>query len=410
MPSETEQLKVKVSLIDESKIAILIDNYEEFQKYTINGQKSKNTFVYCMQGDKLLRIQINNISNQEDNTNRLEVKSVSIYNDTNGGEEAKEVGKITKLLDFSDTDKSKEIEIFKSLGYKVKKLAGEKGELQTQLNEAKQEKNEALEAAKKEAEQEKKELEAENQKLKEAEELNNFFVKYLKEKCKKLQDQAQQLTQLFQEENKEQETEVQKLAQRLGEINKSLENGDLNAKVIEELNELWEKKEEISNKLNGNALFKELRIAHKQINILNAQVTNLQQQLEAKNQEIAKLKQQPSNAKVTNLEKELAAKNTEVEKLKKEKKELEAKKQPTEQPKQGNGAQYTAAAGFGLAAGLAAFIALERTVRLDIWTMVGIALVAALAVSGATYLALKPSTQMNEAEAQEVNGEVPAKS
>lgn len=148
----------------------------------------------------------------------------------------------------------------------------------------------------------------------------------------------------------------------------------------------------------------------KQINTLNAQVADLQQQLEAKGQEIAQLKQQPSNAEVEKLKKDLAAKNTEVQQLQKQNKELEAKKQPTEQPKQSNGAQYTAAAGFGLAAGLAAFIALERTVRLDIWTMVGIAVASALLVSGATYLALKPSTQMNEAGTQKVNGEVPAKS
>ncbi|MDR2548375.1 MAG: hypothetical protein LBC34_02665, partial [Rickettsiales bacterium] len=99
-------------------------------------------------------------------------------------------------------------------------------------------------------------------------------------------------------------------------------------------------------------------------------------------------------------------KNTEVEKLQKEKKELEAKKQPTEQSK---APTYTAAVGVGLAAGLAAFIALERTVRLDIWVTVGIALASALAVSGGTYLALKPSTQVDKAETQGVNKEAPAK-
>ncbi|MGL9731392.1 MAG: hypothetical protein ACR5KX_00930 [Wolbachia sp.] len=94
--------------------------------------------------------------------------------------------------------------------------------------------------------------------------------------------------------------------------------------------------------------------------------------------------------------------NSQIQQLEKEKKELEAKKQSTEQSKTPT---YTAAFGFGLAAGLAAFIALERTVRLDIWTMVGIALASALAVSGGTYLALKPSTQMNEVETKGVNKE-----
>ncbi|WP_264705045.1 hypothetical protein [Wolbachia endosymbiont (group A) of Gymnosoma rotundatum] len=51
----------------------------------------------------------------------------------------------------------------------------------------------------------------------------------------------------------------------------------------------------------------------------------------------------------------------------------------------------------GLAAGLIAFTALERTVRLDIWVMVGIAVASALVAGGITYAAL-PSTQVNGAK------------
>ncbi|MDM8334947.1 hypothetical protein [Wolbachia pipientis] len=36
--------------------------------------------------------------------------------------------------------------------------------------------------------------------------------------------------------------------------------------------------------------------------------------------------------------------------------------------------------------------------RLDIWVIVGIAVASALAVSGVTYLALKPSTEVNKAK------------
>ncbi|MGL9718771.1 MAG: hypothetical protein ACR5K9_09190 [Wolbachia sp.] len=64
---------------------------------------------------------------------------------------------------------------------------------------------------------------------------------------------------------------------------------------------------------------------------------------------------------------------------------------------------YTAAVGVGLAAGLVAFTALDRTVRLDMWIMVGIAVVSALAVGGIAYFALEPSTQVNKVETQEVN-------
>ncbi|MDR2978076.1 MAG: hypothetical protein LBU56_01350 [Rickettsiales bacterium] len=185
-----------------------------------------------------------------------------------------------------------------------------------------------------------------------------------------------------------------------------------NQALIKQATELWEQKEEIRRdltikSLNENALSMELERKNKQINRLNTQVVTSKEQLEAKNKEIAELKQQPSNAKVENLKKDLAAKDTEVQQSQKKNKELKAKKQPTEQSK---APTYTAAVGFGLAAGLIAFIALERTVRLDIWTMVGIVLASALAVSGATYLALKPSTQMNETETQRVNKEVSARS
>ncbi|BAP00366.1 putative uncharacterized protein [Wolbachia endosymbiont of Cimex lectularius] len=238
-----------------------------------------------------------------------------------------------------------------------------------------------------------------SEQLKKAGELNNVLLEHL-------EDQVQQLTQLFQEENEEQE--IAELAQKLGTIDESLRNG-ICLETLKELNRLYKKREEIRNKLNGNALFEELIGKKEQIKELSTQVEKLQQQLEAQDAKITELKLQPSNAEVSKLKADLKAKdeginklNSQVQQLEKEKKELEAKKQPTEQSK---APTYTAAFGFGLAAGLAAFIALERTVRLDIWTMVGIALASALAVSGGTYLALKPSTQMNEAETKGVNKE-----
>ncbi len=81
---------------------------------------------------------------------------------------------------------------------------------------------------------------------------------------------------------------------------------------------------------------------------------------------------------------------------------LEDKSKTTEQPKQGNGARYTATVGMGLAAGLIAFTALERTVKLEMLVMIGIAVASALVAGGITYAVL-PSTQVDGAKAQEVN-------
>ncbi|MDR0773027.1 MAG: hypothetical protein LBE46_01665 [Wolbachia pipientis] len=81
----------------------------------------------------------------------------------------------------------------------------------------------------------------------------------------------------------------------------------------------------------------------------------------AKNTEATKL--QTDLAELKTKTKELENAKKEVEK---DKAELEAKNKTTEQPKQGNGARYTATVGMGLATGLIAFTALERTVRLGI--------------------------------------------
>lgn len=128
-------------------------------------------------------------------------------------------------------------------------------------------------------------------------------------------------------------------------------------------------------------------------------------QLKNKDEKIKDLEAQLSNrpdAEVESLKKDLQAQNARVHQLEKENKELEAKNKTTEQPKQGNGARYTATVGMGLAAGLIAFTALERTVRLDMLVMIGIAVASALVVGGVTYAAL-PSAQVDGAEAQEVN-------
>ncbi|WP_265024351.1 MULTISPECIES: hypothetical protein [unclassified Wolbachia] len=112
---------------------------------------------------------------------------------------------------------------------------------------------------------------------------------------------------------------------------------------------------------------------------------------------------QAKNAEVVELNKQLEESKSLVDKLQKEKQTLEDKSKTTEQPKQGNGAKYTATVGVGLAAGLIAFTALEHTVRLEMLVIIGIAVTSALVAGGITYAAL-PSTQVDGAKAQGVNG------
>ncbi|WP_265036762.1 AAA family ATPase [Wolbachia endosymbiont (group A) of Anomoia purmunda] len=132
-----------------------------------------------------------------------------------------------------------------------------------------------------------------------------------------------------------------------------------------------------------------LRVVDRNVTIRELQgeldtLQDLDQQLKEKEKEIAQLKTQMTEAERKN-------------------KELEAKNKTIEQPKQGNGARYTAIVGMSSTAGLVAFIALKCTVRLDIWVMVGIAAVSAAVVGGITYAVL-PSTQVDGAKAQEVDG------
>ncbi|BET28899.1 hypothetical protein wCauATS_11010 [Wolbachia pipientis] len=154
-------------------------------------------------------------------------------------------------------------------------------------------------------------------------------------------------------------------------------------------------------------LQQQLQAKDEEITALKAQqntqeVADLQQQLADKEKEIAQLKQQQPNAEVDKLKADLTAKEKEVDKLKKENKELEAENKKIQQLKQGNGARYTATVGMGLAAGLIAFTALERTVKLEMLVMIGIAVASALVAGGITYAVL-PSTQVDGAKAQEVN-------
>ncbi|WP_353281394.1 hypothetical protein [Wolbachia endosymbiont (group A) of Andrena trimmerana] len=141
----------------------------------------------------------------------------------------------------------------------------------------------------------------------------------------------------------------------------------------------------------------ELKADQATITAAKAELKTEKLKTEAKN-ELSNEMQEKVN-KLEQIEKE----KTDLQaKFDQEKQALEAKNKTTEQPKQGNGARYTATVGMGLAAGLIAFTALERTVRLEMLVMIGIAVASALVAGSITYVAL-PSTQVDGAKAQEVN-------
>ncbi|WP_265040812.1 hypothetical protein [Wolbachia endosymbiont (group A) of Ectemnius continuus] len=158
-----------------------------------------------------------------------------------------------------------------------------------------------------------------------------------------------------------------------------------------------------------NSLEQQLKAKDDEIKDLQEQLNNRPSaaQLQAKDEEITQLKAQvqqlqANNAEVVELNKQLEESKSLVDKLQKEKQTLEDKSKTTEQPKQGNGAKYTATVGVGLAAGLIAFTALEHTVRLEMLVIIGIAVTSALVAGGITYAVL-PSTQVDGAKEQEVN-------
>ncbi|WP_425383740.1 hypothetical protein [Wolbachia endosymbiont (group A) of Microdon myrmicae] len=169
--------------------------------------------------------------------------------------------------------------------------------------------------------------------------------------------------------------------------------------------EIKDLQEQLNNQPNATLL----KAKDDEIKDLQEQLNNRPSaaQLQAKDEEITQLKAQvqqlqAKNAEVVELNKQLEESKSLVDKLQKEKQTLEDKSKTTEQPKQGNGAKYTATVGVGLAAGLIAFTALEHTVRLEMLVIIGIAVTSALVAGGITYAVL-PSTQVDGAKEQEVN-------
>ncbi|WP_353281677.1 hypothetical protein [Wolbachia endosymbiont (group A) of Aleiodes leptofemur] len=379
--------------VADDKIVLVIKkgDYEEFKKYK-NVDKSgaiidDKFYVDCALNDQQLYITGSYPQEELGDNTIVNVKSVG----KKGGKYFSCLEEMKNLLGFND---GKEEIMVKALScYHTVQLLGEKNVKTTELEAAEEQlkgKNEELEAAKKKAEEE------------------------LRIKTQELQDQLD----TAQQEKQDLEAEVEKLKaidstalqQQLEEKNaKITELEALDAVALQQ--KLTEKENEITAlKAQSDAAVTKLEgektTLTNKIKDLEAQLNNQPNaaQLKNKDEKIKDLEakiNQP-NAEVESLKKDLQARNARVHQLEKENKELEAKNKTTEQPKQGNGARYTATVGMGLAAGLIAFTALERTVRLDIWVMVGIAVASSLVAGGITYAVL-PSTQVDGAKAQEVN-------
>ncbi|MFJ5424092.1 hypothetical protein [Wolbachia endosymbiont of Drosophila barbarae] len=341
---------------NEIMLIIAQDDFKKFQEYE-NISSSKKFYAGFSLGNKQLYITglfEKEKKNQGDNIVIMPISSAKKQGDRKAFTTATE---IKTLLGLDNTKKEVEVQMLQHP--------------QNQLEELKP-KIQELEAAKKKAEEE------------------------LRTKTQELQDQLD----TAQQEKQDLEAEVEKLkAIDSTALQQHLE--EKNAKITE------------LEALDAVVLQQKLTEKENEMTALKAQqntqeVANLQQQLQAKDEEITQLKAQvqqlqAKNAEVVELNKQLEESKSLVDKLQKEKQTLEDKSKTTEQPKQGNGAKYTATVGVGLAAGLIAFTALEHTVRLEMLVIIGIAVTSALVAGGITYAAL-PSTQVDGTKAQGVNG------
>ncbi|WP_210437497.1 hypothetical protein [Wolbachia endosymbiont of Drosophila auraria] len=403
--------------VADDKIVLVIkkDDYEEFKKYK-NVDKSgaiidDKFYVGCTLNDQQLYITGSYPQEELGDNTIMNVKSVG----KKGGKYFIRLEEMKNLLGLND--RKEEIMVKALSCHPTVQLLEEKNVKTTELEAAEEQlkgKNEELEAAKKKAEeelriktqelqdqldtaqQEKQDLEAEVEKLKAID--STALQQQLEEKNAKITELEALDAVALQQKLTEKENKITALKAQPDAAVTKLEG---------EKTTLTNKIKDLEAQLNNQPNAAQLKDKDEKIKDLEAQLSNRPDaaQLKDKEDKIKELEakiNQP-NAEVESLKKDLQARNARVHQLEKENKELEAKNKTTEQPKQGNGARYTATVGMGLAAGLIAFTALERTVRLDIWVMVGIAVVSTLAVGSITYAAL-PSTQVNGAEVQGVSG------
>ncbi|WOE62579.1 hypothetical protein R0F62_05490 [Wolbachia endosymbiont of Drosophila aff. chauvacae BK-2020] len=391
-------LKGGIIRVADGKMVLVIKkyDYEKFKKYKdldkgaiIDGK----FYVICMLNDQQLCITGSYPQAEQGDNIIMNVKSVA----QKGGKYLSCLDQMKSLLGFKDEKEEivvKDlschpiIQLLESKNVKITELEAAEGQLKG--------KNEELEAAKKKAEEE------------------------LRIKTQELQDQLD----TAQQEKQDLEAEVEKLkAIDSTALQQQLE--EKNAKIIElEALDAVALQQKLTEKENAMTALKaqpdaavtklegEKTTLTNKIKDLEAQLNNQPNaaQLKAKEDEINKLNDEVAQLKAApnDTAAQLKAKKDEIKDLQilteaeEKNRKLEDKSKTTEQPKQGNGARYTATVGMGLAAGLIAFTALEHTVKLEMLVMIGIAVASALVAGGITYAVL-PSTQVDGAKAQEVN-------
>ncbi|QTP61567.1 hypothetical protein HUB92_01000 [Wolbachia endosymbiont of Wiebesia pumilae] len=393
-------LKNGIIQVADDKIVLVIkkDDYEEFKKYK-NVDKSgaiidDKFYVGCTLNDQQLYITGSYPQEELGDNTIMNVKSVG----KKGGKYFSRLEEMKNLLGFND---GKEEIMVKALScHPTVQLLEEKNVKTTELEAAEEQlkgKNEELEAAKKKAEeelriktqelqdqldtaqQEKQDLEAEVEKLKAID--STALQQQLEEKNAKITELEALDAVALQQKLTEKENEMTALKAQPDAAVTKLEG---------EKTTLTNKIKDLEAQLNNQPNAAQLKAKEDEINKLNDEVAQLKA---APNDTAAQLKAKKDETK------DLQNRLTEAEE---KNRKLEDKSKTTEQPKQGNGARYTATVGMGLAAGLIAFTALERTVKLEMLVMIGIAAASALVAGGITYAVL-PSTQVDGAKAQEVN-------
>ncbi|MBA8754912.1 hypothetical protein OZD68_02770 [Wolbachia endosymbiont of Drosophila bicornuta] len=386
--------------VPDDKIVLVIkkDDYEEFKKYK-NVDRSgaiihDKFYVGCTLNDQQLYITGSYPQEEPGDNTIMNVKCVG----RKGGKYFSRPEEMKNLLGFND---GKEEIMVKALScHPTVQLLEEKNVKTAELEAAEERlkgKNEELEAAKKKAEeelriktqelqdqldtaqQEKQDLEAEVERLKAID--STALQQQLEEKNAKITELEALDAVALQQKLTEKENEMTALKAQPDAAVTKLEG---------EKTTLTNKIKDLEAQLNNQPNAAQLKAKEDEINKLNDEVAQLKA---APNDTAAQLKAKKDETK------DLQNRLTEAEE---KNRKLEDKSKTTEQPKQGNGARYTATVGMGLAAGLIAFTALERTVKLEMLVMIGIAVASALVAGGITYAVL-PSTQVDGAKAQEVN-------
>ncbi|MDE5065146.1 coiled-coil domain-containing protein [Wolbachia endosymbiont of Drosophila tristis] len=401
------------------KIVLVIkkDDYEEFKKYK-NVDKSgaiidDKFYVGCTLNDQQLYITCSYPQEELGDNIIMDVKLVG----EKGCKYFSRLEEMKNLLGFNDGKEEimvkalsshPTVQLLEKKNVKITELEAVKKKAEEELRIKTQELQDQLDTA----QQEKQDLEAEVEKLKAIDstalqqqlEEKNAKITELEAAKKKAEEELRIKTQELQDqldtaqqEKQDLEAEVEKLKaidstalqQQLEEKNaKITELEALDAVALQQ--KLTEKENEMT------ALKAQLDAAVTKLEGEKTTLTNKKKDLEAQ------LNNQPNAAQLKAKKDETKDLQNRLTEAEEKNGKLKDKSKTTEQPKQGNGARYTATVGMGLAAGLIAFTALERTVKLEMLVMIGIAVASALVAGGITYAVL-PSTQVDGAKAQEVN-------